>query len=101
MELYNNSIIAATRDRLGAAPRRWDYDPALAWRDTGTSELVMLRDAAFELARTAKKVDGITRTLTHILKGILTNCGSCNLKPICDEAEGMREMRFGMKNKQK
>ena len=238
MELYN-SIIAATRDRLGAAPRRWDYDPALAWRDTGTSELVMLRDAAFELggsgcpsanftcvtgddslvprdeillygkdiaelrgdtpfarlailladdlggrdetayqairdmefvkyhvfpegymvrissesnreqvrlskaavargisfravgaayikgyhknphvrrvqlvfitgsqlvpelARTAKKVDGITRTLTHILEGIPTNCGSCNLKPICDEVEGMREMHFGMKNKQK
>lgn len=237
MELYNR-IIAETRARLEGAPRRWDYDPALAWRDTGSSELVMLRDAALELggsahpsanftcvtsdeslvprdeillygrdlgelrgdvsfarvavllsddlggddeaayqairdmefvkyhvfpegymvrissesnreqvrlsktalargisfrsvgaayikgyhknphvrrvqlifltesglvpelARTAKKVDGITKTLTHILEGIPTDCGSCNLKPICDEVEGMREMHFGMKQKQ-
>lgn len=237
MELYN-SIITATRDALsGAQPRRWAYDPADAWRDTGTSELVMQRDAAFELgggfcpsanftcvtsdealvpgdeillygpdlpelrrdvsfarlaflladelggddeaayqairdmefvkyhvfpegymvrissesnreqvrvsktaiargvsfrnigaayvrgyhknphvrrvqlvfltdsaliaelAKTAKKVDGITKTLTHILEGIPTDCGSCNLKPICDEVEGMREMHFGMRNK--
>jgi len=237
MELYN-SIIAATRAQLsGAAPRQWDYDPASAWHDLGESELVMLRDAAFELgggscpsanftcvtsdeslvpkdeillygkdlpelhgdvsfarlafllsddlggddeaayqairdmefvkyhvfpkgymvrissesnreqvrlsktavqrgvdfrkigaayirgyhknphvkrvqivfvtdnavvaelAKTAKKVDDITKTLTHILEGIPTDCGSCNLKPICDEVEGMREMHFGMKNK--
>ena len=238
MELYH-SIITATRARLdGAAPRQWDYDPAKAWRDTGESELVMLRDAAFELggsgcpsanftcvtsdealvpkdevllygkdlpelkgdvsfarlaflltddlggddeaiyqairdmefvkyhvfpegymvrissesnreqvrlsktvvgrgidfravgaayikgyhknphvkrvqivfitdnavvselAKTAKKVDDITKTLTHILEGIPTDCGSCNLKPICDEVEGMREMHFGMRNKE-
>ncbi|MBE7008377.1 MAG: carbon monoxide dehydrogenase [Ruminococcaceae bacterium] len=237
MELYN-SIITATRALLsGADARRWDYDGARAWRDTGESELVMLRDAAFELGggncpsanftcvtsdeslvpkdeillygkdlpelrgdvsfarlafllsddlggddeaayqairdmefvkyhvfpegymvrissesnreqvrlskaaiargidfrsvgaayikgyhknphvrrvqlvfitdssvvaelgKTAKKVDGITRTLTHILEGIPTDCGSCDLKPICDEVEGMREMHFGMKNK--
>lgn len=52
-----------------------------------------------ELAWTAKKVDGITKTLTHILEGIPTDCGSCTLKPICDEVEGMREMHFGMRNK--
>ncbi len=237
MELYNG-IITATRARLaGAAPRQWDYVPADAWRDLGESELVMLRDAAFELGggncpsanftcvtsdealvprdeillygkdlpevrgdvsfarlafllsddlggddeaayqairdmefvkyhvfpegymvrissesnreqvrlsktaiargidfrkvgaayitgyrrnphvrhvqlvfitdndvvaelvATAKKVDGITKTLTHILEGLPTDCGSCNLKPICDEVEGMREMHFGMKNK--
>ena len=237
MELYN-SIITATRAQLeGAAPRQWGYDPAGAWRDTGASELVMLRDAAFELggsncpsanftcvtsdealvpkdeillygkdltelrgdvsfarlafllvddlggddeaayqairdmefvkyhvfpegymvrissesnreqvrlskaavargidfrrvgaayikgynnnehvrrvqvvfitdsavvtelSKTAKKVDGITKTLTHILEGIPADCGSCNLKPICDEVEGMREMHFGMRNK--
>ena len=237
MELYN-SIITATRAQFtGAAPRQWDYDPAKAWRDTGESELVMLRDAAFELgggscpsanftcvtsdeglvpkdeillygkdlpelssdvsfarlafllvddlggddeatyqairdmefvkyhvfpqgymvrissesnreqvrlskaavsrgidfqkvgaayikgyhknphvrrvqivfitdnavvaelAKTAKKVDDITKTLTHILEGLPTDCGSCSLKPICDEVEGMREMHFGMRNK--
>ncbi|MBO4915931.1 MAG: carbon monoxide dehydrogenase [Oscillospiraceae bacterium] len=237
MELYD-PIITATRSLLeGAEPRRWSYDEGFAWRDTGESELVMLRDAAFELgggncpsanftcvtssdalvpaneillygkdltelrgdvsfarlvfllsdelggddeaayqairdmefvkyhvfpegymvrissesnreqvrlsktavargvsfqrigaayirgyhknphvrrvqlvfitdspvvaelSKTAKKVDGITKTLTHILEGIPTDCGSCNLKPICDEVEGMRELHFGMKNK--
>lgn len=237
MELYH-SIITGTRALLsGAEPRRWDYDGAKAWRDLGESELVMLRDAAYELggsergsanftcvtsdetlvpkdeillygkdltelrgdvsfarvaflltddlggddeaayqairdmefvkyhvfpegymvrissesnreqvrvskaavargvsfeaigaayikgyhrnprvrrvqlvfvtdsgavaelAKTAKKVDDITRTLTHILEGIPTDCGSCDLKPICDEVEGMREMHFGMRNK--
>ena len=237
MELYH-SIITGTRALLsGAEPRRWDYDPANAWRDLGESELVMLRDAAYELggsdrgsanftcvtsdeslvprdeillygkdltelrgdvsfarvaflltddlggddeaayqairdmefvkyhvfpegymvrissesnreqvrvsktavargvsfekigasyikgyhgnahvrrvqllfltdsgavtelAKTAKKVDDITRTLTHILEGIPTDCGSCDLKPVCDEVEGMREMHFGMRNK--
>ena len=237
MELYNNTITATRALLSGAAPRRWDYDPAEAWRDNGESELVMLRDAAFELggsgtasanftcvtsdeslvekdevllygrdlpelhgdvsfarlafllsddlggddeaaytairdmefvkyhvfpegymvrissesnreqvrlskkaiarginfrkvgacyirgyhrnprvrrvqmvfvtdsavvaelARTAKKVDDITKTLTHILEGLPTDCGSCNLKPICDEVEGMREMHFGMRKK--
>ena len=236
MELYN-TIITATRALLTGAPRRWDYEPALAWRDVGASELVMQRDAAYELggsgnpsanftcvtsdermverdeillygkdlgelrgdvsfarlafllcddlgggdeaayqairdmefvkyhvfpegymvrissesnreqvrvsksavrrgisfrsvgaayirgyhknphvrrvrlvfltdsalvpelAKTAKKVDAITRTLTHILEGIPTDCGSCSLKPVCDEVEGMREMHFGMRNK--
>ena len=239
MELYN-SIITASRALLAGAPlRRWDYSAADAWKDTGASELVMLRDAAFELggsgnpsanftcvtsseelvpndeillygkdipelhgdvsfarlvflqvdrvlgeddeatfqaiqdmefvkyhvfpegymvrissesnreqvrlsrkalqsgisfrrvgasyirryhenphirkvqvvfvtenaaieelARTAKKVDNITKTLTHILEGLPTDCGSCTLKPICDEVEGMREMHFGRKNKE-
>ncbi len=237
MELYNGIITATRALFTGAAPRRWDYAPADAWRDLGESELVMQRDAAFELgggscpsanftcvtsdeslvprdeillygkdlpelrgdvsfarlafllsddlggddeaayqairdmefvkyhvfpegymvrissesnreqvrlskaaaargidfrkvgaayingyrrnphvrhvqlvfvtgdpvvaklAETAKKVDGITKTLTHILEGLPTDCGSCNLKPICDEVEGMREMHFGMKNK--
>lgn len=237
MELYH-SVIAEARALLSdAEPRRWDYDPARAWRDLGTSELVMLRDAAFELggsntgsanftcvtndesivprdeillygkdltelradvsfarfallltddlggddeaayqairdmefvkyhvfpegymvrissesnreqvrvskaaiargvnfervgaaylagyhknphvkrvqlvfvtdgdavaelAKIAKKVDGITKTLTHILEGLPTDCGSCDLKPICDEVEGMREMHFGMRGK--
>lgn len=53
-----------------------------------------------ELARTAKKVDNITKTLTHILEGLPTDCGSCTLKPICDEVEGMREMHFGRKKKE-
>lgn len=45
----------------------------------------------------AKKSADITRTLTHILDGMPTDCSSCSLKPVCDEVEGMRELHFGRK----
>ena len=34
-------------------------------------------------------------SLSKILEGMPTDCGSCNLKAICDEVEGMRELHFG------
>ncbi len=43
----------------------------------------------------AQKVSEITKTLTHILDGIPMDCGFCQLKPICDEVEGMKELHFG------
>lgn len=48
-----------------------------------------------ELAKSAKTVKDITMSLTKILEGMPTDCGSCNLKAICDEVEGMRELHFG------
>ncbi len=57
--------------------------------------------AIADLAQMAKKVDDVTKTLTHILEGLPTDCGSCTLKPICDEVEGMREMHFGKAKQQK
>lgn len=47
----------------------------------------------------ARKSADITRTLTHILDGMPTDCSSCSLKPVCDEVEGMRELHFGRKSK--
>ena len=53
-------------------------------------------DADFPaLAKSAKNVYDITMSLTRILEGMPTDCGSCNLKSICDEVEGMRELHFG------
>lgn len=51
------------------------------------------------LEKNAKKTDDITKTLNHILDGMALDCGHCNLKPICDEVEGMREEH--MKNLKK
>lgn len=45
----------------------------------------------------AKKVHDITMSLSQILKGLPADCGSCNLKDICDEVEGMKELHFGKK----
>lgn len=60
-------------------------------------QVVFLTDhaAVATLSQLARKVDDVTKTLTHILEGLPTDCGSCSLKPICDEVEGMREMHFG------
>lgn len=53
-------------------------------------------DADYETAKKlAKNTKDITMSLTKILEGMPTDCGSCQLKPICDEVEGMRELHFG------
>ena len=54
MELYN-SIIRKVEELAGSStPRRCPYDPQGAWEDTGSFELVMLRDAAYELGGSSK-----------------------------------------------
>lgn len=57
---------------------------------------VTAADADFKALLTdAKSTRDITLTLSKILEGMPTDCGSCNLKPICDEVEGMKELHFG------
>lgn len=46
------------------------------------------------LERISKKNYDITETLNHIMNNVTFDCKSCNLKPICDEVEGMRELHF-------
>ena len=49
MELYNE-LIRETEGLLEGKPfRRWDYAAGMSWPDTGESELVLMRDAAYEL----------------------------------------------------
>ena len=64
-------------------------------------KLVFIADADVDLkalAKDARSVHDITLTLSKILEGMPTDCSHCNLKPVCDEVEGMRELHFG-KNK--
>lgn len=42
----------------------------------------------------ALKNNEITKALNHALNNISFDCSACNLKPICDEVEGMRELHF-------
>ena len=51
------------------------------------------------LHENAKKADAITGTLTHIMEGLPTDCSVCQLKDICDEVEGMKELHFGIGDK--
>ena len=54
MELYN-SLIGETRELLRDLPSKaWDYSPRDAWADNGSSELVLQKDAAYELGASGK-----------------------------------------------
>ena len=53
-----------------------DADYAALQRDAGTARDILL-------------------TLSKIMEGLPTDCGTCSLKPVCDEVEGMRELHFG------
>lgn len=42
----------------------------------------------------AQKSSAITETLNHIMNSVKFDCDTCNLKPVCDEVEGMKELHF-------
>ncbi len=47
-----------------------------------------------ELQTEARQAEAITRSLDRIFGNLVMNCASCDLKVVCDEVEGMREMHF-------
>lgn len=47
-----------------------------------------------ELEELAEKSTGITETLNHVMNSVNFDCDTCNLKAVCDEVEGMRELHF-------
>ncbi len=54
MELFNG-LIRETRALLeNGTPRSWDYDPRDTWKDIGSSELVLQKDAAYELGASGR-----------------------------------------------
>ena len=64
MDLYN-PIIRGVAELVAPSPvRRFDYSAEGAWEDTGSFELVMLRDAAFELGGDDKPAVNFTCVTT-------------------------------------
>lgn len=64
--------------------------------------VIFITDPSFDfnaMLDNSKKVDAITSTLTHIMEGLPTDCTVCQLKDICDEVEGMKELHFGVGDK--
>ncbi|MBQ7294803.1 MAG: hypothetical protein IJW86_01270 [Clostridia bacterium] len=47
-----------------------------------------------KLEALAQKNNTITETLNHVMNSVKFDCDSCNLKPVCDEIEGMKELHF-------
>ena len=56
-----------------------------------------ITEESFDFAALRKDViqaEAITKTIDHVFKDMSTDCNTCNLKPVCDEVEGMRELHF-------
>ncbi|MBR3817654.1 MAG: hypothetical protein IKJ41_00735 [Clostridia bacterium] len=52
-----------------------------------------------ETERIAEKNYAIAETLNHVMNNIVFDCKTCNLKAICDEVEGMKELHFNKADK--
>lgn len=47
-----------------------------------------------ELLMLADKIKSTTSALNHILDNVIFDCSTCNLKELCDEVEGMKELHI-------
>lgn len=47
-----------------------------------------------ELYLLCEKIKSTTSALNHILDNVLFDCSSCNLKEICDEVDGLKELHM-------
>ncbi|MCH5321695.1 MAG: hypothetical protein J1E36_08005 [Eubacterium sp.] len=47
-----------------------------------------------ELLMLADKIKSTLSALNHILDNVIFDCSSCNLKEICDEVDGMKELHM-------
>ena len=47
-----------------------------------------------EAEKIAEKNYAISETLNHVMNSVNFDCNTCNLKAICDEVEGMKELHF-------
>ena len=54
MELYNSLIKDSKALLEKGTAKSWDYDPVRCWTDIGSSELVLQKDAAYELGASGK-----------------------------------------------
>ncbi len=60
-------------------------------------KIIFITDASADysaIKSLAEKNRTITETLNRVMNDMTFDCSSCNLKPICDEVEGMRELHF-------
>lgn len=59
MDLFN-TYITETLEQLGAPKQKWAYNARDAWKDSGSSELVLMKDAAYELGGSGKSAVNFT-----------------------------------------
>lgn len=91
MELYNSLVKATKAFFNGASCREWNYSPNDCWKDIGTNELVLQRDAAYELGASGKGSSNYvlftsSSELVNEDKVILYGPDLCDIKGDCDFA---------------
>lgn len=64
MELYNSTIKEVSELLAASSPKSWGYEEARAWKDVGSNELVLGRDAAYELGGGANPAANFTCVTT-------------------------------------
>lgn len=63
--------------------------------------VIFVTDLAFDYASLEKnlhKAEQITQSLDHIFTSLDMDCGTCNLKAVCDEIDGLRQLHFDRNN---
>lgn len=68
-----------------------------------SAEIYFITDFAdFDtLSRFANKISQTTSALNHIFDNVMFDCTSCNLKEICDEVDGLKELHIKEAKKNK
>lgn len=60
-------------------------------------KIIFIKDKTFEYDKLSDKVifiEKITESLNKIFNNIIMDCKMCELKEVCDEVEGLRELHF-------
>lgn len=108
--------ISASNGREPVRVSREAINNGLSFRDVGhiflsryhenpnieAVKLIFITDPNFDyktLKVDASMLEGITGTIDHIFKNVVMDCNACNLKPICDEVEGLKELHFSAASK--
>lgn len=64
----------------------------------GAVSILFITDKSYNykaLGEISEKAAAITQSLNKILEGLEISCDTCELKSICDEVEGLRQLHFG------
>lgn len=47
-----------------------------------------------DMEKDVLQAEAITKTIDHVFKNVSMDCNACNLKEVCDEVEGLKELHF-------
>lgn len=69
-------------------------------KEVASVTLIFVTDPRFSYENAKKigeEMEKISSSMEEVFQKLSMDCGSCNLREICDTVEGMRELHFGLK----